>query len=91
MLGKLKISSDIGSITIKSNIELSGKETQKWHQKCVHDLYCLDIYLQIDDWDFTLFKQCETYKQIKEKKIFWPTNWKLFYKLDLNEKDEYLY
>ena len=50
------------------------KGNTKMHQKCVHNLYCLDIYLQIDDWDFTLFKQCETYKQIKEKKIFWPTN-----------------
>ena len=47
-------------------------------QKCVHDLYCLDICLQIDDWDFTLFKQCETYKQIKEKKIFWPKQLKTF-------------
>ena len=29
MLGKLKINSDIGSITIKANTELSEKETQK--------------------------------------------------------------
>ena len=29
MLEKPKLSSDIGSITIKQNIELSGKETEK--------------------------------------------------------------
>ena len=30
MLEKPKLSSDIGSITIKANIELSGKETEKY-------------------------------------------------------------
>ena len=39
MLGKLKISSDIGSITIKSNIELSGKETQK----CTRNVFMIFI------------------------------------------------
>ena len=54
------------------------KGNTKMPQKCVHDLYCLDIYLQIDDWDFTPFKQCATYKQIKQKKIFWPNQLKTF-------------
>ena len=30
MLEKLKLSFDIGSITIKANIELSGKKTKKY-------------------------------------------------------------
>ena len=30
MLEKPKLSSDIGSITIRANIELSGKETEKY-------------------------------------------------------------
>ena len=30
MLEKLKVSFDIGSITIKANTELSGKETEKY-------------------------------------------------------------
>ena len=40
-------------------------------QKRFQDYYCLDNHLGIDDWDFTLFGQCETHKQLKEGETFW--------------------
>ena len=58
MLEKPKLSFDISSITIKANRELSGRETEKYFR---NDHYCLDDQLGIDDWDFTLFEQCETH------------------------------
>ena len=51
----------------------------------------LDGHLIIADWDFTLFEQCETYKQLKERETFWQGRLKTFYPLGLNEKEEYLY
>ena len=70
MLKNSKLSFDIGSITIKANIELSGKETEKYLQKRFQDHHCLDCHLGIDDWDFILFEQCETQKQLKERVTF---------------------
>ena len=90
MLEKPKISSNIGSITIKANIEPSGKKTENT-QKRFHDHFCLDDRLGIDDWDFTLFEQCETHKQLKERETFWQHRLKTFYPLGLNEKEEYLH
>ena len=52
---------------------------------------CLDGHLGIGDWDFTLFEQCETHKQLKERETFWQHRLKTFYPLGLNEKEEYLY
>ena len=88
MLEKPKLSFDIGSITIKANIELSGN--RKTPQKHFHDHYCLDGHLGIDDWDFTVFGQCETYKQLKERNLL-AAHLKSFYPLGLNQKEEYLY
>ena len=59
MLEKTKLSSTLDSITIKANIELSGKGTEKYPLKRFYDHYCLDGHLGIDDWNFTLFEQCE--------------------------------
>ena len=78
MFEKPKVSFDIGSITIKANIELSEKETEKYSQKPFHDHYCLDGLLGTDDCDFTLFEQCETHKQLKEKETFWQHRLKNF-------------
>ena len=39
-------------------------------QKLFHDHYCLDGHLGIDDWDFTLFKQYEAHKQLKDRENF---------------------
>ena len=88
MLEKPKLSFHRGLITIKANIEFSGKETEKYPR---NDHYCLDGHLAIDDWDFTLFEQCETHKQLKERKTFWQHRLKTFYLLGLNEKEKYLY
>ena len=91
-LEKPKLSFDKGSITIKANIELSGKKTEKYlSTKLFHDHYCLDVHFGIDDWDFTLLEQCETHKQLKERETFWQHQLKTLYPLGLNEKQEYLY
>ena len=44
----------------KSEHRAFGKGNRKVPQKRFHDHYCLDGHLGIDDWDFTLLKQCET-------------------------------
>ena len=90
MLEKPKLSFDIGLITIKAKIKLSGMETEKYPTKVFHDHYCLDGHLGIDDWDFTFFEQCEAHKQLKERETFWQHRLKTFYPLSLNEKEEYL-
>ena len=71
MLEKPKLSFDIGSITIKANIELSEKETKRIPQKRFQGHFCLYGHLGIDDGDFTFFVQCETHKQLKEREAFW--------------------
>ena len=88
MLEKPKLSSDIGSITMKAN-KVSRKGNRKIDQKRFHDHYCLDGHLGNDDWDFTLFKQLR-HKQLKERKTFRQHRLKTFYPLGLNEKEEYL-
>ena len=47
MLEKSKTSSDVGSITIKASIELSGNRLIP--QKLFHDNYCLAGHLGTDD------------------------------------------
>ena len=44
----------------------------------------------IDDWQFTLYEQCETHEQLKEREIFWQERLKTFYPYGLNEK-KYIY
>ena len=85
MLESTKLRFTIGSITIKANTELSRKE------KLSHNHYCMDGHLGIDDWDFTIFEQRETHKEMKERESSWQRWLKTFYLLGLNEKEEYLY
>ena len=75
----------------KSKHRAFRKENRKIPQKCFQDHYCLDDHLEIDDWEFTLFKQCETHKQLKERETFWQHQLKTFYPVCLNEKEEYLH
>ena len=75
----------------KSKHQASRKRNRKIPQKRFHDHYCPDDHLGIDDWDFTLFEQCETHKQLKERDTFRHHRLKTFYSLGLNEKEEYLY
>ena len=67
------------------------KGNRKIPQKFFHDHYCLDAHLGTDDWDFTIFEQCETHKQLKERETFWQHQLKTFYPLGLNGKDDHLY
>ena len=75
----------------KSKHIVFRKGNRKIPQKLFHDHYCMDGHSGIDDWDFTLFEQCETHKQLKERETFWQHRLKTFYPLGLNEKEEYLY
>ena len=75
----------------KSKHRAFRKGNRKIPQKLFHDHYCLDGHLGIDDWNFTLFEQFETHKQLKEREIFWQHRLKTFYPLGLNAKEEYLY
>ena len=68
MLKKPKTSFDKGSLTIKANIDRAfRKRNRKILQKLFYNHYYLDGHLGIDDWDFTLFEQCDTLNQLKEK------------------------
>ena len=46
----------------KSKHRAFRKGKRRKPQKLFHNHYCLDGHLGIDDWDFTLFQQCETQK-----------------------------
>ena len=39
-------------------------------QNIFEDHYYLDSHLGIDNWDFTLFQQFQTHKQLKERETF---------------------
>ena len=54
---------------MKVSTELSGKETtrKKIPKKLFHNYLCLGGHLGFDDWNFTLFEQFETHKQLKER------------------------
>ena len=89
--GKAKTKFQYRLNNYKSKHRAFGKGNRKIPQKCFQDHYCLDDHLGIDDWDFTLFRQCETHKQLKERKTFWQHQLKTFYPVGLNEKEEYLH
>ena len=55
----------------KSKDRAFGKGNRKIPQNRFHDHYCLDDHLGTDDWDFILFEQSETHKQLKERETFW--------------------
>ena len=63
----------------KSKHRAFKKGNRKIPQKLFHKHYCLDGHLRIDDWDFTLFEQCETHQQLKERETFWQHRFKTFY------------
>ena len=87
-----KLSCNIDLIIIKVNKkELPEKEIKKAPKTFFHNHYCFDEYVGIDDWEFVLFEQCETHKQLKEREAFSQSRLKTFYPLGLTEKEEYLY
>ena len=85
-LENLTLNFDIGSTTKNVNIELSGKETEKY-PRYVFTIIIFWIFI----WEFTLFKQCETYKQLKERETFWKHWLKNFYPFGLDEKEKHVY
>ena len=66
-------------------------ENRKIPKKLFHNHYCLDSHLEIDDWDFNLFEQCETGQQLKRKETFWQHRLQTFYPLGLHDKKEQLH
>ena len=73
----------------KSKHRALRKVNRKMPQKRFHENYCLDGYLEIDDSDCSLFQQCETHKQMKERETYYQHRLKTFYPLGLNDKEEY--
>ena len=74
----------------KSKHRAFRKGNQKVPQKRFHAHYCLDGHSGIDDLNFVIFEQRET-QQLKGRDTFWQRRLKIFYPIDLNEKEEYLY
>ena len=68
-------------IIIKTHTSPIEKK-RKISQQCFHEHYGQQSHNGIDDWQFTLNEQCET---------FWQHILKTFYPYGLNEKKEYLY
>ena len=75
----------------KSKHRAFRKSNQKVPWKRFHAHYCPDVQIKIDDWKFSVFEQCETHEQLKERETFWQYRLKTFYPIGLNEKEEYLY
>ena len=64
-VGKAKIKLQYRFNYYRSKHRALRKGNKKIPQKRFHNHYCLDGHLEIDDWDFTLFEQYETHKQLK--------------------------
>ena len=90
-VGKAKVKFQYRLNNYKSKHRTFRKGSQKIPQKRFHCHYCLDSHLGIYDWDFTLFEQCDTHKQLKQKESFFQHRVKTFYPFVLNENEEYLY
>ena len=90
-VGKAKTKFSYRFNNYKSKHRAFRKGNQEVLQKSFHALYCLDGHSGIDNWNFVLFKQCETHEQLKERESFWQHRLKTFYPTDLNEKEAYLY
>ena len=70
-VGKAKTKFRYRFNSCKSKHRAFRKGKRKIPLKFFPDHYCLDDHLGIDDWDFTLFGQCETHQQLKERETFW--------------------
>ena len=90
-VGKAKTKFRLWFNNYKSKHRSSWKEKQDVPQKCFHSHYIQDCHRGIDDWEVTLFEECETHKQLKERDNFWQHKLKTFYPLGLNENEEYLF
>ena len=75
----------------KSKHKSFRKGNRKIPKRLLHNHYSLDGHIRIDDWDFTLFEQRETNKQLKERESFWQHQLKTFYPVGLDGKGEGMY
>ena len=55
----------------KSKHRAFRKGNRKVSQKLFHTHHSLNGHSGIEDWDFVIFEQCETYAQLKERETFW--------------------
>ena len=72
----------------KSKYWYFGKRKQNVPEKRFHSHYIQDCHRGIDDWEVTLFENCERQKQLKESETFLQQKLKTFYLLGVNEKEE---
>ena len=77
-VGKVKTKFQYRFNNYKSKHRVFRKGNRKIPQKRFHDHCHLDDHLRTDDWDFTLFEQCETHKQHQERETFWKHLLKTF-------------
>ena len=75
---KQKMNFAAGSTILKVNIEHSERVTKNFLKSFLRDHYCLDDHSGIDEWDFVIFEQCETYEQLKKEKTLGNTEVKSF-------------
>ena len=87
MLEKPKLISDIAT---KANIELSGKETEKYPRN-VFMIIIVWMIIQELMIGILLFSSNVRHKQLKERETFWQHRLKTFYSLGLNEKEDKLH
>ena len=69
----------------------SFRKKRNTSQQCFHEHYRQHSQNGIDNWQFTLIKQCETHEQLKQRETFRQHRLKTFYLYGLMEKKEYLY
>ena len=69
----------------------SYREKRKVSQQRFHEHYGQQSHEEIDNWQFTLTRQCEAHEQLKERETFWQYRLKTLYPYRLNEKRKCLY
>ena len=89
MLEKLKQSFVFGLIIIKVNTDLFENENRMYHRSFFIHTKFKDCHSRVDDWEVTSFERRETHKTLKERETFWHHKLKTFYRLGLNETEEY--
>ena len=91
MLEKSKLIFDVGSINIKANIKLSGKEIEKYPRN-IFTIIIVWMVIQELPIEVLLFSSKERHiSKLKKGETFWLHRFTTFYPLGLNEKHEHLY
>ena len=68
----------------KSKYRAFRKGNRKVPEKLFDTHYCLDGHSDIEDWEFSIFEQCETHAELKERETLWRHRLKTFYPIGLN-------